>query len=79
MVRFDEVPFHHLLWGWCVREAGASTGVEVARIADWRCARAETTVCLLQRQFVVAGAGHLLVAVVAVLIDVPDGQPFVGQ
>ena len=39
----------------------------------------ETTIRLLQRQLVVHGRGHLLIAVVAEFIDVPDEQTGIGQ
>ena len=82
MVRFDEVPFHHLLSGAVASAKRASgSGKEVAGIADLIPLPLELkqSVCLFERQLVVAAARHLLVAVVAVLVHVPDRQPLIGQ
>ena len=82
MVRFDERAVPPLAVGRrVVGKARAGTREEVARIADLVALALELKqpVRLLERKLVVAAAGHLLVAVVAVLVDVPDRQPLVGQ
>ena len=67
---------------WCrrrsARAAPAYRSPAIAHLAPLAL-ELEQPVGLLQRQLVVAGAGHLLVAVVAVLVHVPDRQPLVGQ
>ena len=82
MVRFDGVPFHHLLSGTPVsakRARRRRTGRRRRRSCPRWCSNWNSPSACSSEQLVVAARGHLLAAVVAVLVDVPDGEALVGQ
>ena len=82
MVRLDGVPFHHLLAG-TVSPAKRAAAPLYRSLASpyspgWRSSWNSPSACTSE-QLVVAAGAHLLMAVVAILVDMPDRQALVGQ